>query len=113
MAYRTCAAEGCDRRLYGKGYCRTRYDQFMQTGQTKPIRSYELNPGAICTVDGCGQPVKAKGYCRTHYNRVTRYGRPERVRNWNPGGTCSVDGCEKPEAYPKFSLKKYSPTAAR
>jgi HNH endonuclease len=96
MAYRTCAAEGCDRRLYGKGYCRTHYDQFMQTGQTKPIRSYELNPGAICSVDGCGQPVKAKGYCRTHYNRVTRYGRPERVRNWNPGGTCSVDGCEKP-----------------
>jgi HNH endonuclease len=96
VGHRTCAAEGCDRRLYGKGYCRTHHDQFMRTRQTKPIRSYTLNPGAICSIEDCIQPVKAKGLCRTHYNRIARYGRPERVRNWNPGGSCSVDGCEKP-----------------
>ena len=50
----------------------------------------------ICSIEGCDKKHWARGYCRMHYNRVTRYGRPERVRNWNPGASCAVDGCEKP-----------------
>ena len=50
----------------------------------------------ICSVEGCGKKHFARGYCRMHYNRMTRYGRPERIRNWNPGASCAVDGCEKP-----------------
>ena len=95
-AIRTCAAEDCDRSLYGKGYCTTHYAQFMKTGQTRPVRAYERMPDGVCTVEGCGRKHQAKGYCRMHYNRMTRYGRPERIRNWNPGASCAVDGCEKP-----------------
>lgn len=50
----------------------------------------------ICDVEGCDKKHWARGYCRMHYNRVTRYGRPDRIRNWNPGASCAVDGCEKP-----------------
>jgi hypothetical protein len=92
---RTCAAVGCDRRLYGSGYCRTHYDQFRQTGETRPIRPY---PGAIrsaCSVEGCEGGHHAKGYCKKHYLRVYWTGGTDRTRNWNPGGACLVDGCEK------------------
>ena len=95
-AIRTCAAEDCDRRLYGKGYCKTHYAQFMKTGQTRPVRAYNPALDGVCTVEGCGQKHKAKGYCGLHYNHWLRYGRPGRIRNWNPGGTCSVDGCDEP-----------------
>jgi hypothetical protein len=95
-AIRTCAADGCDRRLYGSGYCSTHYRQFAKTGTTRPIREYKLALGAVCAVEGCDQPMKAKGYCNIHYNRVRRRGTPEATRNWNPGARCAVDGCDKP-----------------
>lgn len=93
---RTCAADDCDRRLFARGLCRTHYAQLLKTGELKPIKPYKMTPGAICSVDGCSKPMKAKGYCKIHYNHWHRYGRTERIRNWNPGGTCSVDGCEQP-----------------
>ena len=93
---RTCAADGCDRRLYGSGYCRTHYQQFAKTGTTRPIREYKTWSAGTCSVDGCEGKHWARGYCRMHYNRVTRYGRTERIRNWNPGPSCAVDGCDRP-----------------
>lgn len=33
---RTCAAKGCDRRLYGKGYCQTHYARPGQRTRTGP-----------------------------------------------------------------------------
>lgn len=95
MAHRTCAAEGCDRRLYGKGYCKTHYEQFMKTGRTRPIRSY-VRYGGECAADGCSRQSHSKGYCKTHYLRLERTGNLDRIREQNSEPACSVDGCEKP-----------------
>lgn len=95
-AIRTCAAEDCDRRLYGKGYCKTHHDQFMKTGQTRPVRAYQRVPDGVCTVEGCGHKHHSKGYCKIHYLRVMRTGSTDSTRNWNPGASCAVEGCEKP-----------------
>lgn len=90
-----CSSDDCDRSVYARGYCRTHYNQFLKTGTTRPIM-----PGgatrALCSVEGCDEPRKAKGFCKKHYNHWHRYGRVERVRNWNPGAGCSIEGCDKP-----------------
>ena len=93
---RSCAADGCDRRLYGSGYCSTHYRQFAKTGTTRPIREYKKGSGGTCSVEGCERKHHAKGYCKLHWNRVVRYGRTERVNALNTEGPCAVEGCEKP-----------------
>jgi hypothetical protein len=95
-AIRTCAADGCDRRLYGSGYCSTHYRQFAKTGTTRPIREYKKASGGTCSVEGCENKHHAKGYCKLHWNRVVRYGQTERVKALNTEGSCAVDGCDRP-----------------
>jgi hypothetical protein len=50
----------------------------------------------VCAAEDCQGKPHSHGYCKLHWNRLSRYGRLDRVRNWNPGASCAVDGCEKP-----------------
>lgn len=49
----------------------------------------------ICSIDGCERKHFGRGWCRLHYNRMSRYGRPDRLRHSQPDGKCSVEGCER------------------
>ena len=96
---RQCDVEGCERRHFGRGYCKGHHSQWRRYGY---IRSATLGgaPDRTCDVEACDKPHLAKGLCGMHYMRVRTTGDqggalPERVR----GKTCAhPDGCERPHA---------------
>jgi hypothetical protein len=89
---RGCAAGGCERPHYARGYCERHYRQVLRTGDVQPDRA-----PSECAVEGCGRKAVTRGWCHGHYLRWSRQGdvkadvplaRPER-------DTCRVDECER------------------
>jgi hypothetical protein len=87
-----CAAAGCDRRHYARGYCERHYRQVLRTGDVQPDRA-----PAVCAVEGCGRKAVTRGWCHGHYLRWSRQGdvkadvplaRPQ-------DDTCKHRGCER------------------
>lgn len=80
MAQRTCAADGCEKRLTGRGdLCKKHYDE----ARARP---------ATCTVDGCEKACLAKGLCAMHRHRVQAFGDTDLP----PQKTCINPGCDEP-----------------
>ena len=65
-----CAAEGCNRIVYAKGYCRPHWHRLKTYGRLEKIRG--LIKGN-CTIDGCGKKIKGLGLCRNHYLILKTY----------------------------------------
>lgn len=61
---RICTVDGCDKKLFCKGLCRTHYNKSVKP---KP-----------CGVEGCDKPAKNNmKYCWMHYSRNSVHGNPE------------------------------------
>jgi hypothetical protein len=61
---RICSVEGCGKKLFCKGLCRTHYNKSI------PIKK--------CSVDGCeGQAKNNMKFCWKHYARASAHGDPE------------------------------------
>lgn len=81
MTDRTCAVDGCERRVKARGLCRSHY--MAERASKMPE----------CTVDGCSKTQHSSGLCSMHYMRVHSgksigQGRVERKR-------CSVADCQR------------------
>lgn len=83
---KTCKIEGCERKLYCKGYCTMHYQRVKTSGDIGPtntIASTKEKP-LICGVVGCGNTtIYARGFCRKCYSK--QYTSPNK---------CSIEGCD-------------------
>lgn len=90
----TCSIEGCEKPVFGRGWCRQHWQGWrdVQPGRLQgPRRS-------TCTADGCGKPHSSRGYCTMHLSRLRRSGKLTTTRRHvRTGGPCAVDGCDRVE----------------
>jgi hypothetical protein len=105
---KTCSVEGCEKPVFGKGWCSMHYDRARrgETGERflsllpLPLKWKEDDPryknkGRVCDVEGCENPFYAKGICHKHYERLSRTGSLHlRPKPLYPD-TCRVDGCSR------------------
>lgn len=61
-----CAADGCDREVYGHGLCQLHWARQRRLG------SLELSPPRTCTEPGCSERHAGRGLCRAHYDKTYR-----------------------------------------
>ena len=69
VSVRLCSVEGCDRKLYSRGFCKKHYNRLKRNEQIEPKVFAK-----VCTVEGREKKVKARGFCDMHYWRVKRTG---------------------------------------
>lgn len=70
-----CSVDGCDKPVFGRGFCRAHYNRFQRHGDPLAGR-ISPDPSRICSISACGKPVVARGLCSGHYKRLRRYGDP-------------------------------------
>ena len=97
-----CSVEGCEGRVYGRGYCRGHYARLVRTGDVQadvPLR--ERKPtGVPCAVTGCGRLTKRAGLCAGHLSRKYKTGDvqadvPLAERGVRKGVVCKAPGCDR------------------
>lgn len=66
-----CKVEGCEGKVYCKGYCHKHYAKYNRYGESlmPPIKEKKL-----CCVPGCDNKYLAKGYCVKHYKQIRTHG---------------------------------------
>jgi len=57
-----CSVEGCEKKAYVKGLCRSDYEKAREAA---PDRER-------CNMEGCDRPVYVKHQCRSHYTAAYR-----------------------------------------
>lgn len=89
-----CVVEGCDTRIYARGWCSRHYKQWQRHGKPLPDRLGQSGP---CRVDHCERPAEARGLCRGHYLRLRRTGdvHAEVPLARRERKTCRVGGCDR------------------
>ena len=72
---RICKFEGCGRKHYANGWCRTHYYQTHVHGhKASKINAWGTNYGE-CKIRGCHKQAETGGYCPMHYIRVRKFGK--------------------------------------
>lgn len=74
---RICSVEGCDKRHFGRGFCRTHYAKWAKYKNPlfiKEVQNHNRSP--ICTIEGCNSKHEAMGFCHMHYRRFKKSGDP-------------------------------------
>lgn len=74
MTDRTCSIDDCDRKPYGRGWCKKHYMQWHRSPDRESI--HVVRRPDCCTVEGCDKPVKTRELCAGHRQRLARYGSP-------------------------------------
>ncbi len=100
MADATCKIDGCDGKIFGRGWCNKHWYRWRSYGDPEHpgvgAGRRPPKPVQLCSVEDCGKPHDSRGYCNTHYTRWLRHGDPlvvKRERNRNGVLPCSEDGC--------------------
>lgn len=94
-----CSIEGCERDVFGRGWCTMHYNRWRRDGDTGPVeslRSHEFSTSGLCMVEGCEQPIHAVRLCNRHLKRFREHGDPgpaESLRANNQGNPCKVTDC--------------------
>jgi hypothetical protein len=94
-----CTAEGCDRGVVARGWCRRHYARVYRSGT---LEARDWQPRAQCSVEGCENVTESRGYCAMHRSRVRTTGNPGPPGRLKPGrepapaAPCAVEGCERP-----------------
>ena len=81
-----CSVSGCGLGFYAKGFCRSHYARWRNTGDPGPakIRTWDSYRG--CSVEGCTKKHFTHGYCNIHWHRMERHGDPLRENTKAPDG---------------------------
>lgn len=70
-----CNAKGCERKHFGRGYCRAHYQRLMRSGVVSDAEVQPRQPtGGPCSVAGCGRTAHTRGMCNAHYLRFRAQG---------------------------------------
>lgn len=96
---RCSAEEGCNNKVFAKGYCRKHYmrvyrsSQCKEEGCTEPIHSRGYSyciSHSTCRWEGCDKPLHSSRYCRRHYYLETAYQDPaaEALTYGSRDGSC-------------------------
>ena len=80
---------GCQRRIYARGWCAPCYRRARYNGEI------ERPNVRICSVDGCEQNVYSNGLCGRHFSR-DRYYRLYAVGVVDDRPRCSETDCDRP-----------------
>jgi hypothetical protein len=97
-----CKMLGCDKPLYGFGFCRRHYDWLRCgriTSDGKVLISVRQKGGRRCKIEGCDREYHGTGFCeyhRTQYRRGIIDSDGKIVRDLKSGKAlekCRVDGC--------------------
>lgn len=73
MGERTCSVEGCERLLYGRGWCLMHYTRWRRHGDPEAAKRSTKDKPRSCVVDGCEKPHEAGGWCQMHYLRWRKH----------------------------------------
>lgn len=82
----TCKIEGCDGKLFARGWCGKHYNQWRR------------NHAKECKADGCDRPAEKRGYCNVCYNKDLKKKQP----------VCTFPGCNKPQTAKGLCVACYS-----
>lgn len=66
---RRCEIEGCEKKHFGLGYCRSHHSQFKR-GVLGTVRRYDSSKG--CSMEGCDDKHYAKDLCKKHWEQQRR-----------------------------------------
>ena len=68
---RVCSVADCERRHYGRGYCRTHWTRWRRHGDpsARPARRQRL-----CGIESCGRQHSGRGLCAAHLARLNATG---------------------------------------
>ena len=114
MSDSICKMIGCDKPLYGFGFCRRHY-VWLRGGRIdyngKVLIPVRQKGGRRCKVDGCGREYQGAGFCEYHRTqhrrgiidldgRMLRALRTEKVLE-----KCKVEGCDGPDDGKGFCSK--------
>lgn len=95
---RLCDREGCKRKHFALGVCKTHYRQIQYRRRVDACKAGTYEPSRWCNVSGCERMHLAKGLCAGHYKKYVRYGtagtdgfEPESLNL----AVCSVESCAK------------------
>lgn len=100
VSERICSVDDCDRRHYGRSFCRLHYQRWRKHGD--PLSGAMVRNPEICTIDGCEKRCRTKGLCPMHYQRERITGttdpapkRPRKTTRRVGVYPCVIDGCAK------------------
>lgn len=79
MSKKTCTIDGCDQKMWGRGYCALHYSRWLHSGDPSGKKT-KVDPSLQCTVEGCANRRTRNGFCGAHYSRVRKYGHPDAKR---------------------------------
>lgn len=101
-----CSIEGCEGKMYGRGWCRRHYDKWRNHGD--PLAGWNWDDSKIqateCSVETCSKKPLAKGLCEAHYALNRRTGSTERT---NVRGVCFLADCGEPHLAKGYCSSHY------
>lgn len=76
MPKRTCSIEGCERPVYGWGWCNLHYQRWHKHGDPGGAELLRHDSPVECSVDDCDRKATRRGWCKMHYRRWQVSGDP-------------------------------------
>lgn len=74
MDNRTCKLDGCERPLFGRGWCAAHWNRVRRNGD--PGSPFVQDRRTGCLVEECDRKHFGKGYCQVHRYRFAQHGDP-------------------------------------
>lgn len=103
----SCAAKGCERAVYGWGWCSAHYQRVKKYGHPREDKPLKMPRKGSCSVESCERPIQCRRLCAAHYDRLRHGGDlredvPVGGGGASRGGRCTVVRCNKDQF--KFAL---------